>query len=125
MARQGAYDDRSVLSRVAARGRSGETSPGTTCDYSNLAEHIWQVLQQHFIYRVVLELDDLPSLPSSLIGQLVLLHKRMHTQGGVLRLCGLPPAQQQAISSSRLEERFPHYSNREEAVWGHRPTQPR
>ncbi len=94
-------------------------------DYSNLAEHLWNVLEQHFIYRLVLEFDALPMLPSSLIGQLVLLHKRLHTHNGMLRLCGLSPLQRQALESCRLESRFPHYSNREEAVWGHRPTQPR
>jgi anti-anti-sigma factor len=102
-----------------------QAAPQVLGDYSNLAEQIWQVLQQHFTYRVVLELEGLSTLSSSLIGQLVLLHKRLHTQGGILRLCGLPPAQQQAISASRLDGRFPTYASREEAIWGHRPTQPR
>src|SRR5687768_7188916 len=78
-----------------------EAVPGAMADYSNLAEQVWQVVQQHFIYRVVLELEGLSLLPSSLIGQLVMLHKRLHTQGGVLRLCGLPAAQQQAMAASR------------------------
>jgi anti-anti-sigma regulatory factor len=70
-------------------------------------------------------LEGQPSLSSSLLGQLVMLHKRLYTQGGVLRLCGLSPDQQQVICSSRLEGRFPAYQNREQAVWGHRPAQPR
>jgi anti-anti-sigma factor len=94
-------------------------------DYSTVAEQVWQVVQQHFIYRVVLELEGLTTFPSSLIGQLVLLHKRLHTQGGVLRLCGLSDQQEQAIQCSRLDARFPAYPNREQAVWGHRPAQPR
>lgn len=102
-----------------------EPATGSAADYSSLAEQIWQVVQQHFTYRVVLELERIDTFPSSLIGQLVLLHKRLHTQGGVLRLCGLSPSQQQAIQCSRLDARLPAYSNREQAVWGHRPTQPR
>src|SRR5688572_4763293 len=102
-----------------------QATPGATADFANLAEQVWQVVQQHFTYRVVLELEGLSMLPSSLIGQLVLLHKRLHMQGGVLRLCGLPATQQKVMTASRLDERFPHYSSREEAVWGHRPTQPR
>jgi anti-anti-sigma regulatory factor len=102
-----------------------QATPDAMADYSNLAEHVWQVLQQHFIYRVVLELEGLSTLPSSLIGQLVMLHKRLHTQGGVLRMCGLPAAQQKVMAASRLDGRFPNYSSREDAVWGHRPMQPR
>lgn len=100
-------------------------SPDNHGDYSNLAEHLWSVLEQHFIYRLVLELDALPVLSSSLIGQLVLLHKRLHTHNGMLRLCGLTELQRQSLEACRLQSRFPHYTNREEAVWGHRPTQPR
>jgi anti-anti-sigma regulatory factor len=100
-------------------------SPDSLGDYSHLAEQIWQVLQQHFTYRVVLEFSGFSSLPSSLIGQLVMLHKRLHVQGGLLRLCGLTTAQQQSFAASRLDSRFPIYHNREAAVWGHRPSQPR
>lgn len=102
-----------------------EPAPGAAVDYSCLAEQVWQVVQQHFIYRVVLELEGIDIFPSSLIGQLVLLCKRLHAQGGVLRLCGLSPHQELAIQCSRLDARFPAYSNREQAVWGHRPSQPR
>jgi anti-anti-sigma regulatory factor len=94
-------------------------------DYSNLAEHLWNVLEQHFVYRLVLEFDELPMLPSALIGQLVLLHKRLHMRNGMLRLCGLTDEQRQALEACRLESRFPHYTNREAAVMGHRPMQPR
>ncbi len=94
-------------------------------DFSSLAEQVWHIVEQHFTYRVVLELQGRPFLSSSLLGQLVLLHKRLHVHGGVLRLCGLSSDQQRAIAASRLEARFPAYQNREEAVWGHRPGQPR
>ena len=100
-------------------------SPDNGGDYSNLAEHIWTVLEQHFIYRLVLELDQVPTLPSSLIGQLVLLHKRLHMHNGLMRLCGLSDGQRSALESCRLEARFPHYGNRDEAVFGYRPLQPR
>ena len=102
-----------------------QIAPDAPGDFTHLAEQIWQVLDQHFIYRVVLELEGRSTISSCLLGQLVLLHKRLHTHGGVLRLCGLTPDQQGVICSSRLEGRFPAYANREQAVWGHRPTQPR
>ncbi len=72
-------------------------------DAPGLAESVWHVLEQSFIYRVVLELQDFALLRSSLIGQLVLLSKRVHSQGGILRLCGLSPANQEVLRTCRLQ----------------------
>jgi anti-anti-sigma regulatory factor len=91
---------------------------------ASLAEALWSMLAEHFIYRLVLELDDV-ELRSQLLGQLVALHKRIHNQGGLMRLCGLSDINQQVLRAGRLETRFPNYRNREEAVHGHRPVQPR
>jgi hypothetical protein len=100
------------------------SAPDHLGDYSHLAEQLWSILSQHFIYRLVLEMD-VKDFPSSLIGQLVMLHKRLCSHEGVIRLCGLTAGQWRALESCRLEARFPHYENRDEAVHGHRPTQPR
>ncbi len=94
-------------------------------DETPLAEHVWNLLQQHFTYRVVLELDQAPVLYSWLVGQLVLLHKRVHTHGGILRLCGVSDSNQSVLQACRLGDRFPQYANRQEAVYGFRPGKPR
>ena len=90
-----------------------------------LAEMIWQKLEQCFCYRVVLELDDVGFLRSWLIGELVRLHKRVTTQGGMLRLCGVNSEAEAVLRICRLADRFPAYRNRTDAVMGHRPPQPR
>jgi anti-anti-sigma regulatory factor len=90
-----------------------------------LAECIWSLLQQHFVYRVVLECDEIPRFTSEMVEQLVLLRNRIDERGGVIRLCGLSPANQDALVRCRLIERFPAYADREEAVMASRPTQPR
>ena len=43
----------------------------------DLAEAIWERMHQQFCHRVVLEMERIPLLRSWLIGQLVLLHKRV------------------------------------------------
>jgi anti-anti-sigma regulatory factor len=83
-----------------------------------LAEQIWDLMRQHFATRVVLELDELPLLRSALIGQIVLLHKRVHSQGGIIRLSGVSDANQSVLRMMRLEDRFPQYRTRNEAVAG-------
>lgn len=87
-------------------------------DVSALAEQTWDLMRQHFASRIVLELEDLPLLRSGFIGELVLLHKRVHSQGGIMRLAGLSDANQSVLRMMRLDDRFPQYHNRHEAVAG-------
>lgn len=89
------------------------------------AESVWQAMECHFVYRVILEMDGLPTLPSYLIGQLVLLQKRVCTHGGLLRLVGLSDANERVLHMSRLGDRFPTFGNRSDAVMGYRPNKPR
>jgi anti-anti-sigma factor len=91
----------------------------------SLADKLWAVLEQSFTYRLVLELDEVPILQSYLIAQLVLISKRINSHGGLLRLCGLSPANQEVIRMCRLDGCLPHFFNRGDAVMGHRPMQPR
>jgi anti-anti-sigma factor len=99
-------------------------SPDADLEGEPLAEQLWSLLEQHFIHRLVVEMDDVPALRSNLIGQLVLLYKRIHLKGGMLRICGLTEQQRQVLRTTRLDDRFPCYSTREEALMGgftHRP----
>jgi anti-anti-sigma regulatory factor len=86
-----------------------------------LAECIWSLLEQHFVYRVVLECEQLPRLTSSLVAQLQLLWRRIDGRGGVMRLCGLSTANQELLDRCGLAQRFPHYQAREDAVLANRP----
>jgi anti-anti-sigma factor len=94
-------------------------------DAPGLAESVWSVLEQNFVYRVVLELDDIALLHSAIIGQLVLLSKRVHTHGGLLRLCGVSDPNRSILRMCRLEGALPYFDNRGDAVMGYRPKQPR
>lgn len=56
--------------------------------------------------RVVLELDDVRYLPSWMIGELVRLHKRVSTQGGMLRLSGVSHNERARAAMCRLGDCF-------------------
>jgi anti-sigma B factor antagonist len=90
-----------------------------------LAEMVWKKLEQCFCYRVVLELDNVDYLRSWMIGELVRLHKRVVTHGGMLRLCGVSKNAETVLRICQLGDRFPAYRNRTDAVMGYRPQQPR
>ena len=91
----------------------------------DVAERLWTLLEKHFIYRLVLEMDEVELLPSLLIGQLVMLQKRVLQHDGALRLCGLSPSCAGALHLCRLDKALPNFDCRADAVRGFTPTKPR
>jgi anti-anti-sigma factor len=85
-----------------------------------LADELWSLLERHFIYRLVLELDEISLLHSHLLGQLVSLNRRIHEHGGLLRLCGMSSFNRQVLRLHGLDVLLPAYDDRGEAVLGHR-----
>jgi anti-anti-sigma factor len=86
--------------------------------YDNMADRLWALLNQHFVYRLVLEMEDIDFFPSQLMGQLVMLHKRVLKRGGALRLCGLSSECQQALHICRLDQALPNFACRADAIYG-------
>ena len=91
----------------------------------DLADRIWRLMEQQFTYRLVLELDDVPLLSTYFLGQLVMLHKRIHSHDGMLRLSGLTDEALDVMRSCRLDHSFSRYSTRADAVMGYVPSKPR
>jgi len=108
---------------LLVRAKSGGDQ---TSDALPLADEIWDLLQRHFTYRLVLELDQVELLDSHLIGQLVRLYKRIAERDGVMRLCGLSAYNLDVLRTCRLDECFQPYPDRKEAILAPRSTpQPR
>jgi anti-anti-sigma factor len=91
----------------------------------HIADQVWSILRQHFVYRVVLEMDEVAFLSSHVIGQLVMLQKRVLQQGGALRICGLSPSCQEVLRICRLITVLPAYASRADAVLGRGLVKPR
>jgi anti-anti-sigma regulatory factor len=79
---------------------------------------LWSISSRHFIYRLVLELDELDELRSGLMGQLVVLQDRLAQCGGALRICGLSPGCEETLHSCNLDSALPNHASRTEAVMG-------
>ena len=128
-------DERSRCGRRRPNDR-GQTRPGnratvpTGClfAFAGVDPAIWMfsrwpnaspsALDQHFIYRVVLELEESVLPCEQLIEELRLLEEWIEDHHGVLRLCGLPARYTKSFLRSQVTQRFPLYQDREEAVWG-------
>ena len=87
-------------------------------DVSQIADELWSIASRHFIYRVVLELEELDRLPAELTEQLVILQERLMHCGGSLRICGLPADCVEKLCDSQLDVALPNYATRQEAVLG-------
>jgi anti-anti-sigma factor len=96
------------------RLRPGKQEP------EGVADKLWSLADRHFTYRLVLELHELDIIPSRLMGQLVMLQKRVLQRDGALRLCGLSDDCEQALHFCRLDQALPSYDCREDAVMGRR-----
>jgi hypothetical protein len=83
-----------------------------------IADKLWSIASRHFIYRLVLELNDLETLPTGLMGQLVLLQERLLQCDGALRICGLSPECEEKLHSFHMESALLNHATREEAVMG-------
>ncbi len=83
-----------------------------------IADKLWSISSRHFIYRLVLELEDLEEMPNGMMGQLVLLQERLAQCGGALRICGLSPECEEALQSCHLDSALPNHASREQAVMG-------
>ena len=94
-------------------------------DVDHFADLIWDLVEKHFIYRIVLEMDEIEFMPSVLMGQLVMLQKRLLQHEGSLRLSGLSADCEQALRFCRLDHTLSHFDTRAEAVHGSDSVRPK
>ncbi len=95
-------------------------------EQSSLAHEVWCLLEQTLMHRLVLELDDIPSLDVELVEQLLWLQQRIHGHEGIMRICGLAPANRQLLHKLDTEGQLAVYCDREAAVMcNDRPRLPR
>jgi hypothetical protein len=85
---------------------------------SQIADKLWSIASRHFIYRLVLELEEWEELPSGILCQLIMLQERLAQCGGALRICGLSPECEAALHSFQLDSALSNYATRAEAVMG-------
>ncbi len=81
-----------------------------------LIEELRDICAKHFIYRLVLELDQLEGISDRLGRRLAELDQRLASRGGALRLCCLNAACEQQLRECRLSRPLHNHQNRHDAV---------
>lgn len=89
--------------------------PQQGADDTQFADAILSVATRQGSHRLIIELVDGLMLTSLLAGQLVVLHKRVHLQGGSLRLCSLSNFNRDVLRLMGVMDRFQAFPSRESA----------
>jgi hypothetical protein len=82
-----------------------------------IADKLWSISSRHFIYRLVVEMDEVERLPKSWVDELTDLQQRLAECGGALRLCGMSPECEETMTS-QSERTLTNHATRTEAVMG-------
>jgi hypothetical protein len=82
----------------------------------DLAESVWETIQEHGASRVVLELDRVEQLDETLRGAIAELGTRLRDAGGLIRICGLADSEVSKLRSLPAAAAVPHFGSRAEAV---------
>jgi hypothetical protein len=94
----------------ASRELIAETEPRDLCD------DLWSIAERHFVYRIVLEMEEAEDLPEEMSAELSEFEQRLADHGGALRICGLNDQCQQTLAGSHLGSSLKNHSSRLAAV---------
>lgn len=90
-----------------------------------LADGLWRTLRERFCVHLILELEPLEYVTSQFLRQLLLLQDQLREEGGLLLLAGMSHDAYACVTHANLNERFPFYTDRGDAISGYRPNKPR
>ena len=54
----------------------------------SMSAAIWEAMRQHFVSRVLIEIDQLKLLPQNIVDEMIDLNEKVAAQGGILRFAG-------------------------------------
>ena len=88
-------------------------------DVIGLVKPLWEELERRWATLVVVEMDEVQFLGSSMMGELVRLYKRIAQRQGAMRLCGLREECRDALHVCRLDEVLHSAPTRDMAIHSH------
>jgi hypothetical protein len=83
-----------------------------------IADRLWSIASRHFIYRLVVELDELDEWPTGWMDELTQLQERLVDCGGALRICGLSRSCEETLHGRQFESTLTNHPSRADAVMG-------
>jgi anti-sigma B factor antagonist len=81
-----------------------------------LGHELFSLVDQQGCRKLVVDLQDVEYITSSVIGKLISLHRKLHRAGGALVLCNLSAKLDEVLRTSRLIDYFQSAGSVEEAL---------
>jgi len=82
----------------------------------SLSNSIWEAMRQHFVNRVLIEIDQVKLLPQNIADEMIDLKEKVAAQGGILRFAGHSEAFEHEMEVQHVGLNL--YPTRETAVMG-------
>ncbi|MGA2619018.1 MAG: hypothetical protein ABSF26_15520 [Thermoguttaceae bacterium] len=86
-----------------------------------LADQLWDLLRQHFTYRLVVQLGDIDFLTTYVLRELITVAERVCAQGGMMRLCSLSRRDAKVLRRCAARSELPAYGSRQDALFSRAP----
>jgi hypothetical protein len=93
---------------------------GQVSDQASLGEVIWSLLQRHFAYRLILDLEGASRLDEAAVAQLVALAQRILAHDGTIRLCGVSAYNRGVLARLGATSDLPLYADLSGAIFAER-----
>jgi anti-anti-sigma regulatory factor len=87
----------------------------------DLADQLWSLAERHFIYRIVIRLDQVRTLDRTLLRELVRFYRRIRHHGGMMRLSSISSLHREMLGEHRLLDYIPAFDSVHDAVMGGGP----
>lgn len=82
------------------------THLGDEENIEQLGRELISLIEQYERDRIVLDLDGVQYVTSSVVGKIIALHRRMHRDGGKLVLCGIAGDVENVLATASLLQYF-------------------
>lgn len=84
-----------------------------------LADLLWSNLDQHLIYRMVLDMSSIAVLQADVINEIVELERLVVEHDGIVRLSGLSAENRELLRSAKIDACLPDFPDVENAIMRH------
>jgi anti-anti-sigma factor len=80
-------------------------------EIEGVAEQLHRLVDEEGRRRLLLNLENVESIASVMLGRFVVLHHRLLAAGGQLKFCGLSPPVREIFATAQLTQLFGVYEN--------------
>jgi anti-sigma B factor antagonist len=87
-----------------------------------IGDELVNLVDQHGKKRLLINFEGVDYLSSTMLGKLIVVHKRVMQHHGQLKLCGIKPSIREVFEITKLDKVFDIYEDEDDAMSDFRST---